>query len=379
MKTLFLRYIIYLLTLCGLCAFAVNYTAWFSSYLFYAVLFLPLFSLLLSLWPYAVLRLTFRAPLQVHRGDAAELKITAVGSHCPYYLPITMTVTQRDLSQSDSGDPGSSPKKGIRCQFAPYPAVVFPRRGILPQLQARGGISVSLPTMHTAVIRTEIKSAYMWDFLGLFPLPMRLSSKHTQTAARYHDITVLPNTAAPEGKLRMWDNSQSALIPTQRPAEQYEIRTYRPGDALRSVHWKLTAKLDDILVRESVEPRCHVLAIALERIPDREMSDILYDALDWMLRALCVKDRVQSVIVGWVTHDGRTCTETLYDLSNLDGFYRRMLSDAIPDETPPHAFAAVYKSADRGYHLDIETCLGSDTPMTVTSAGNERSVTELTL
>lgn len=177
----------------------------------------------------------------------------------------------------------------------------------------------------------------------------------------------------------MWDNSQSALIPTQRPAEQYEIRTYRPGDALRSVHWKLTAKLDDILVRESVEPRCHVLAIALERIPDREMSDILYDALDWMLRALCVKDRVQSVIVGWVTHDGRTCTETLYDLSNLDGFYRRMLSDAIPDETPPHAFAAVYKSADRGYHLDIETCLGADAPMTVTSAGNERSVTELTL
>lgn len=379
MMTLFLRYVVYLLTLCGLCAFAVNYTAWYSSYLFYTVLFLPIFSLLLSLWPYMALRLTFTAPLQVHRGDAAELTIAAAGSHCPYFLPITMTVTQRDLCGMGDDESAVSPRKGIRCKFAPYPILVFSRRGTLPHLQAKGGISVSLPTMHTAVIRTEIKSAFMWDFLGLFPLPLRLSAKQTGTSSRCHDITVLPVAKPPEGKLRMWDNSQSALVPTQRPAEQYEIRTYRPGDALRSVHWKLTAKLDDILVRESVEPRCHVLAIALERIPDREMSDVLYDTLDWMLRALCVKDRVQSVVVGWVTHDGRTCTETLYDLSNLDGFYRRMLSDTVPAETPPHAFAAVYKSVDRGYHLDIEACLGTDAPITVTSAGNDCSVTELTL
>ena len=49
MIALILRWAVYLLTLAGLCAFAVNYTAWFSSYLFYAVLLLPLFSLLASL------------------------------------------------------------------------------------------------------------------------------------------------------------------------------------------------------------------------------------------------------------------------------------------------------------------------------------------
>ena len=100
MMTLLLRWAVYLLTLAGLCAFAVNYTAWFSSFLFYAVLLLPPFSLLLSLWPYVTQQLSFSAPMQVHRGDLADLKITVKGRGCPYYLPLLLTVTQTDLSHT---------------------------------------------------------------------------------------------------------------------------------------------------------------------------------------------------------------------------------------------------------------------------------------
>lgn len=376
MIALLVHWAVYLLTLAGLCAFAVNYTAWFSSFLFYAVLLLPLFSFLMSLWPYFAVRLSFSAPLQVHRGDIADLKITVNASACPYYLPLLMTVTQTDLSRPS--DPAAA--NAIRCKFAPYPIVV--RAGQKHKrfvVRAAGGIRVPIPTLHTTVIRTEIRAAYMWDFLGLFRLRMRLVKNGAHRKPLVTDITVLPHTSPPLGKLRMWDNSQSVLVPTQRPSEQYEIRTYRPGDALRSVHWKLTAKIDDILVRESVEPQYSVLAIALERVSDPAQADILYDALDWMLRALCVRDRVHSVVVGWVTEDGRTCTETLFELSRLDDFYRRMLSDAVPEQIPSHAFAAVYKNVDRGYHLDIDTCLGNAPSVTATTAGNEPHNAELTM
>ncbi len=376
MIALLLHWAVYLLSLAGLCAFAVNYTAWFSSFLFYAVLLLPLFSLVMSLWPYFALHLSFSAPMQVHRGDLADLKITVNARVCPYYLPILMTVAQTDLSKTEN----PADTKAIRCKFAPYPIVVHTSKHCNRfAVHAAGGIRVPIPTMHTTVIRTEIRSAYMWDFLGLFRLRMRLVKHASFRTPLVTDITVLPHTAPPRGKLRMWDNSQSTLTPTQRPSEQYEIRTYRPGDALRSVHWKLTAKLDDILVRESVEPRYSVLAIALERVRDPEQADLLYDALDWMLRALCVRDRVSSVVVGWVTGDGRACTETLYDLSRLDDFYRRMLSDTVPEQTPSHAFAVLYKSVDRGYHLDADTCLGTAAPVTAVNAGNEVHITELTV
>ena len=375
MMTLLLRWAVYLLTLAGLCAFAVNYTAWFSSFLFYAVLLLPPFSLLLSLWPYVTQQLSFSAPMQVHRGDFADLKITVKGRGCPYYLPLLLTVTQTDLSHT-----ADTASHAIRCKFAPYPIVVRDKKHHNRLvLRAAGGIRVPIPTLHTAVIRTEIRSAYMWDFLGLFRFRMRLVKNGARRDPLLTDITVLPHTMPPRGKLQMWDNSPAALVPTQRPSEQYEIRAYRPGDALRSVHWKLTAKIDDILVRESVEPAYSVLAIALERVSDPELADILYDALDWMLRALCVRDRVSAVVVGWVTSDGRACTETLYDLSRLDDFYRRMLSDAVPEQMPSHAFGTLYKTVDRGYHLDIGTCLGYEKPVTAFTASNEPHNTELTV
>lgn len=377
MIALILRWTVYLLTLAGLCAFAVNYTAWFSSYLFYAVLLLPLFSLLASLWPYFALRLTFAAPPQVHRGDTADLKITVNAQGCPYYLPIILTVTQTDCSNMDSTD---LPPKAIRCKFVPYPILTRKNRpGNRFCIRAAGGILISIPTVHTTVIRTEIRCAYMWDFLGLFRMRMRLNKNQSLLAPLVTDITVLPHTTPPRGKLRMWDNSQSAFVVTQRPSEQYEIRTYRPGDSLRSVHWKLTAKIEDILVRESVEPQYSMLAIALERVRNPEHADLLYDALDWMLRALCVRDRVKAVMVGWVTEDGRTCTETLYDLSHLDDFYRRMLSDTVPEQIPAHAFSVIYKSVDRGYHLDIDTCLGTAVRVTPTNAGHETHNTELSI
>lgn len=370
MIALCLRWAAYLLLLGGLCAFAVNYTAWFSSFLFYTVFLLPLFSLVLTLWPYLAMRLSFSAPMQVHRGDTADLKITANAAICPYYLPITLTVTQQNLSVSQND--ALLPTKGHRCQFAPYPVIVFSKRkGGIPVIRAAGGIRIPLPTDHTAVIRTEIRSAYMLDFLGMFRLPMRLTSSKNQSRYLSQDTVVLPCAAAPKGKIRMWDNSHTAMTPTTRPSEQYEIRTYRPGDALRSVHWKLTAKVDGILVRESVEPQIHVLAIAVERPADPELSDRVYDALDWMLRTLCVREHVRSVVVGWITPDGRTCTQTLYDPNALDDFYHRILSDAIAEELPAHAFASLYKNIDRGYYLDAETCIASPSQDSVTDAGSE--------
>lgn len=368
MMILLLRWAVYLLTLLGLCAFAVNYTAWFSSFLFYAAALLPLFSLALSLWPYFALRLSFAAPMQIHRGDAADLTVAVKAANCPYFLPVTLTVVQRNLSQAANGD--FIPQKGTRCQFAPYPILVPPKNGKgLPRLRAGGGIRISLPTAHTAVIRTEIRSAYICDFLGLFRLPLRLSVYGEKQKGLSHDTVILPLSDAPKGKIRTWDNSHTTAVPTTRPSEQYEIRDYRPGDALRSVHWKLTAKVDGILVREAVEPQIKVLAVAVERVRDPALSDILYDALDWMIAELCARKNVRSVIVAWIAADGRTCTQTLYDLTDPKDVYRRMLSDAIPDEMPPHAFAAVYKNVDRGYYLDTDTCIGSPSQDSVTDAG----------
>lgn len=38
--------------------------------------------------------------------------------------------------------------------------------------------------------------------------------------------------------------------PGDDPGETYDIREYRSGDSIRQIHWKLSGKLDDIMIRE---------------------------------------------------------------------------------------------------------------------------------
>ncbi|MBQ8577321.1 MAG: DUF58 domain-containing protein [Clostridia bacterium] len=384
--SVFFHWVCYLLALCGISAFAVNYTGWFSSYLFWLTISLPLFSLLLSLWPLFSVTLYYDAPDTLHRGESASLFIGAAYRRrfsCPYCLPITLSLMQEIPSRTQSPS-GISTQKSVRpavvrCRFAPYPLPPQSRgnkpvrkRGTYAARDRRvlggehplggrhplgGGLCIPLDTAHTTVIRTEIRSAMQSDFLGLFLLP--LPRRSLPPDARVSDIVVLPNTKKPLGRLRMWETGAQVMVPTQRPTEQYEIRDYRAGDTLRSVHWKLSAKTDDLLVRESVEPVCNQLAVTVDRPADPDTADAVYDALDWVLRALCVRERVSSVTAAWVNAAGRTCTETISDPTALDKFYLHLLSDGIPrpEDLSPHAFAAVYKMCGRGYHLDAECCV----------------------
>lgn len=371
------HWIVYLLFVCGIGAFAVNYTAWFSAYLFRLVLFLPLFSLLLALPPLFSVTLDFDTPHNLHRGEDCALFLSPKRRHripCPYYLPIEVTISQVYLCDSIPMPRGYEKGEGkhrtffflpiyrfkkneeydIHWTIAPYPIY---KKG---STALGGSFRIPLDTSHTTVIRTALLSAYMCDPLGLFRFSVPQSphrKRGDKTPLATSDITVLPDTQKPAGRMRMWSTGAASLVPTQKPSEQYEIRDYRPGDALRSVHWKLSAKVDDLLVCESVEPAYRTLAITVDRPTDADVADCVYDALDWVLRFLAEKEHAGTVIVAWVNEAGRTCTETVRDTNATEALYCHMLSDRIPTEISPHAFASVFRMCDRGYHLDADVVL----------------------
>ena len=47
-------------------------------------------------------------------------------------------------------------------------------------------------------------------------------------------------------------------------AENHELRLYRPGDNLRQIHWKLSAKTGDLIIREPMEAQQDAAMISLE-------------------------------------------------------------------------------------------------------------------
>ena len=47
----------------------------------------------------------------------------------------------------------------------------------------------------------------------------------------------------------------------QDASEVFDLRSYHEGDAVKSIHWKLSTRFDDVLVREASRPQDHAIAI----------------------------------------------------------------------------------------------------------------------
>lgn len=70
----------------------------------------------------------------------------------------------------------------------------------------------------------------------------------------------------------------------------YEIREYIPGDELKSIHWKLTAKQDRLMVRERQATGREKMNVLLPLGRDREENDGLLEALYGLGRILLKKE-----------------------------------------------------------------------------------------
>ena len=346
MKILIRNWILYLLSICGCVLFCMNYTAWFSSFLLCLVLIMPLFSLVLMLPPLFLLHIRLIAPTEIGRGEYGVIYISAEGTHCPYALPVRVTLSQRICTSAKTTE------KKITSLLAPYPiserSLRFPFLYI-PKLT--GESSIPLNTEHTALIQGKLRSACMYDFLGLFLFPIPHTAKKQRT-----ETVVCPVPRKPDRIIRSWDQTQSTPVPTQHFSEQYEIRQYRPGDTMRTVHWKLSAKTDDLLVREAMDAADRSVTITLGRDPDPGISDKIYDGLAWYLEALLTQTAIRCITVVWMTAEGHLRSETVRVPHDVLGLYRRLFSDGIRQNHTAEVFHSVYKTADIGFHIDKEAC-----------------------
>lgn len=111
-------------------------------------------------------------------------------------------------------------------------------------------------------IEIAVADARFSDVFGLFQrkLPWKVRES----------FTVLPNLFQPSislghSFLAMPDSdAYSPYKPGSDPGETFAIREYVPGDAVRSIHWKLSEKTDKTMVREFGLPIVNEVALLLE-------------------------------------------------------------------------------------------------------------------
>ena len=104
-----------------------------------------------------------------------------------------------------------------------------------------------------------LKKLRIYDITGAFYCNLRMKKQGTiQVMPELHDVPVRLTLATKNfyGEADVYDENQ----PGHDKSELFQVREYRAGDRLQNVHWKLTAKQDELIVKEHSLPKaCPVL------------------------------------------------------------------------------------------------------------------------
>ena len=133
-----------------------------------------------------------------------------------------------------------------------------------------------LDTDHCGGISVAAESAKIYDYLGLFSFPVRCREQKI--------ILVRPRPVPMEADPSLHRSPALAWRPKAGGgyAENHELRTYRPGDSLNQIHWKLSAKTGSLILREPMEPQQGLVLLTLNLRGTPEKIDRMLGRLLWL-------------------------------------------------------------------------------------------------
>lgn len=183
---------------------------------------------------------------------------------------------------------------------------ILPSRVLLPVGSGRGVFEVgrlapgetaeelfAIPTTRRAVVKVGPVSVVRGDPLGLFERVHRRDEPV--------DLFVHPRTVLFDGQSLGFLRDLEGLPATDLSRDDvsfHALREYQPGDDLRHVHWKSTARTGDLMVRQYEETRRSHFVIGLSTSPadyrgDEEFELAISAAGSLGLRALRDSQRVE--------------------------------------------------------------------------------------
>ena len=218
------RRIIYLALLVTAVVLHFAYGQYVSHYMVIFLLCAPVLSVLLSLPAAFSARTTLLGGEDVCRGRQSRVRLEV---ECDSLIPPeAWSITVEAVNQF-TGETTDRQKVKVGCarkmqkQFSP-------------------------DTSKLGSIRYHIKRAFIFDHLGIIPIPVKKGGSVS--------ITVLPDREKPSPEPDLVAASARMLKPKpQGFSEEHELRPYHEGDPLNLIHWKLSHKTDGLIVREPQE------------------------------------------------------------------------------------------------------------------------------
>ena len=254
------RRIVYGATLAGVLLFQITNDNYFGQFLLALWIALPLLSLALSLPGMTGCRLELSAaPAALERGEDGAWQISAAVRGGLPLARLTLRLREENLLT------------GSRESW----------RLVLTGVARRRPVKLPAGCGHCGLLELRVRRARVYDLLGLFSLPAAVPEP-ARLLCRPVPAAVEP-PVIPEG---LGPRPSPLSAARAGPGEDYDLREYRPGDPMRSVHWKLSSKWDELIVRERGEAASPLPALTLDRFGTPEELDGLLGRLLGLSRGL---------------------------------------------------------------------------------------------
>ena len=191
-----------------------------------------------------------------------------------------------------------------------------------------GHMTAGIKSDHCGRLRVTLEKAKLYDCFGLIGIP--LSCRETC------HITVQPEVF--ETNITLLDSmgglAESEQYSQYRPGadltETYQLREYVPGDSPRQIHWKLSGKLDRLIVRDPGLPIVQDVLLYWERrAPEETPQSIDAQAEVIVSIARALLDQNVQFRLGWNdTNENRCILQEIRELDDLIAILPRLLSAA---------------------------------------------------
>lgn len=179
--------------------------------------------------------------------------------------------------------------------------------GILPGRGAKqNSLLVRMEDAHAGKLQLQIETIAVADLFGLFRFRPRGREEQIKAVQKLSCLMLPQAAMPPQLPDIVWKYDQNSDIYAEDrsgldQSQTYELRDYRSGDSLRSIHWKRSSRSNSWIVREGSWPVGQSLLLLLEnsypsvpsgagasgcgRVPTQSGSPQDYDPQDAIERA----------------------------------------------------------------------------------------------
>lgn len=195
--------------------------------------------------------------------------------------------------------------------------------GVTRQMQAILPVSTS----HCGLLELRVKKVRAYDLMGLFAIPLPKPEP-----ARI-PVEPIPRDPGPLHIPEGWGMRPApGSAPKRSYGEDYELREYRPGDPMRTVHWKLSSKWDDLIVRDPAETVTPLVVLSFRWFGTPERLDAILDKLAGYSKALLAVQRPHAL--QWISRSEEPSLHPVSDEKDLQDGLLALLSSPAPAQAP---------------------------------------------